>query len=464
MYIEENFFRKLERVNISSPDVIKSLNLQRSVRNDFDINFVKSKSKYIDIGKLTNTYSAIENGRYTIIKGSARFECLFHKGSGDKLFILLSAARTAKGGKKRPIPRFNRWSWYSNTDDNWLCIEDPMYFYNDKIQVGWFYGTKNENYRAYLAEIARFFSTRLNIKSENIVFYGSSAGGPAALHAASLLEGSTGVSINGQYNYEYSRFDIEDFKKELGIDLKLKDKYDRNNVACWFNNKSKYIIIGNIRSKWDRQDHLIYLANKIGKEISVGLNQFNNLIVWIYEANGYLGSPHSSFEDKTLFWPIYFLISLQNSKLNNIEKYKNLYSLFNEIWFDKYEEQKKLICTDGIVQEDPIYEAYNFTIDAKDDRWFNYKLPISLEKNIQYRLELDLIPHRHYFTIGIFDWKNKKFRVRKDVKCFGSLYIEFSLQSSDDKTELLIFPGIHGECNNKKLYIKRLRVFKKNNN
>ena len=92
-----------------------------------------------------------------------------------------------------------------------------MYFNHDEIVVGWFYGTAQENYRQYLADIAQFFSKKLGVQKSNVIFYGSSSGGPAALHAAALFGGGVGISINGQYNYEYDRFDVEDFKDKLNI-------------------------------------------------------------------------------------------------------------------------------------------------------------------------------------------------------------------------------------------------------
>lgn len=444
---------------MNDKEFIKKLDVCREARNSYNKDLLVQNVQLVD---LDDDNTNIRSGRIRINKGTARFECFFHRGinkSDNKLYIVLSAARTSK----RSIPQFNRWSWYNNVDDHWLCIEDPMYFNHDEIVVGWFYGTAQENYRQYLADIAQFFSKKLGVQKSNVIFYGSSSGGPAALHAAALFGGGVGISINGQYNYEYDRFDVEDFKDKLNINLNLNDSFDRNNVAAWIQHKStSFIIIGNVRSKWDREDHLKYLANKLNLSLEIGLNHFDNLLVWLYEANGYLGNPHSSFEDRNLFYSIDFIANRLVCR-KSIEEFKELYLLFNEFWFDKYEYERKLLPESILQESERRLSLQNIDINSLDDRCFNYRVPIKILRNKNYHIIIDLSLEKcatKSFTIGVVNWKKKVFVSRLDVILNKpKMHFNLLIDHDDVNNRLLIFSGIHGKCQNTRLYIENLEIY-----
>ena len=339
-----------------------------------------------------------------------------------------------------------------------------MYYLNDEILVGWFFGTKNENYRSYLVDIAKFFIKKLKLQNEDIVFFGSSAGGTAALHAASLLDGSTGVSINGQYNFEYNRKDVLDFKNKLDIDLHDKDCFNRNDVVKWFENKrSRFLIIGNIRSRWDREDHIKYLSLKLKKKFNLGLNSLDNLLVWIYEANGYLNNPHSSFEDRNLFKAIEFIVTAQRYNFE-ISNFENLYLLFNEFWYEKYESDKRVLIMNELSKLNLIYNTEKIKIHSKIDKYVNFNIPVELEGNKEYILEIQTdLEHSTStkVTIAVFDWQKREFVLKELFDVQDAFTCKIKLKDANPKCRLLIFPGLHGECNGEVLFIKELKLYTK---
>ncbi len=334
----------IKNIFIDRPPIYLSDNItveldEHHKRLEADKALVSGDSVLIDIDNITE----LPDGRIRFEIGTARFECFFHRGTQKRLYILLGGARTLNGGKMRSIPQFSRWSWYTYTDCSWLCIEDPMYFENENLNLGWFYGNKTINYRSYVAFIAGKIVEHLKIKKRDVVFYGSSGGGTAAIHAAALFGSGVAVSINGQINFEYEHYNskIKQFIDETKIDIRKEDRHKRNKL-CDIVQKAKdvrFILIENCRSPWDLNDHLKYLAGKMNIQPTYGISQFSNMIIWIYDAkSGRTNSPHSAFENKNLFYAIDFLAKLV-SEHKDIERYKPLFLLFNEIWYDFYDEK-----------------------------------------------------------------------------------------------------------------------------
>lgn len=285
-----------------------------------------------------NNIKVIPDGKIRIDINNARFECFFHAANSKKLFVILDGARTG-GGVVRPIPIYSRWSWYPFVDVNWLCIEDPMYYKYDNLLLGWFWGDEANNYRGYVALIAAKIATYLGIKKDDVVFYGSSGGGTAAIHSAALYGGGVAVSINGQINFEYCHQDIVNFINITGIDIHKPDKENRNDLCRVMQSKTdtKYLIIENCLSRWDYDDHLLYLCTKTGIHPTLGIEQHNNIVTWLYEAPG--KKPHVAFDDRNIFFAIKFLAELIKNG-EDINKYKPLYQLFGEFWYERYELSK----------------------------------------------------------------------------------------------------------------------------
>ncbi|MDE6728270.1 MAG: hypothetical protein K2J80_10090, partial [Oscillospiraceae bacterium] len=318
---------------------------KRRMKYKADKTQVEGETVRIDIDNIKD----IPDGKIRFDVDDVGFECFFHKGTSEKLYIILNGGLTRSG--KNNLPRFNRWSYYLFCEHSWLSIEDPTYFDNKDVIVGWFYGTENKNYRQYVAYIAEKICGHLNISKDDVCFWGSSSGGTAAIHSAALFGGGVAVSLNGQINFEYDYRDVLEFIQYTKIDLHKADKWDRNNICKIISEAKnvKFILIENCRSRWDIDDHLMYLCNGLSCPLpEYGISQFNNITTWIYDAPAkFKNSGHVCWETKNIFYAIDFLVGLVRDN-DDIQRYKPLYLLFNEFWYEIY------------------YPAMKFRVDDKE--------------------------------------------------------------------------------------------------
>lgn len=318
-------------------DFLTNVDIRRK-RYSADTSLIKRDPVVIDI----NNIAELPDGRLRIDINGAHFECFFHKGSSDKMYIHLNNAIQPKERKKQ-FPRFARWSWYTLCDHSWLSIEDPVYYDSSDIVTGWFYGTAEKNYREYVALIAEKICGFLGIDKSAVCFYGSSSGGTAAIHCAALF-GGIAVAINPQLNFEYNHVQIDKFRECIGIDLHLPDKFRRNDLCGIMKDSpnARFILFENCRSEWDINDHLKYACSRLNITPSYGLTQFGNIVIHIYDAPETNGPAHNSVENKTIFFVIDFLVEAVRSG-ENIKQLKPLFLLLNEFWRDSYIRKKEKI-------------------------------------------------------------------------------------------------------------------------
>lgn len=312
-------------------DISEQLDTRRK-KFQADRGLLEGESVPIDIENITE----LPDGKIRIDINGAHFECFLHKGSTEKMYVIFNAARDITDPH---AIRYNRWSYYAFCGYTWVSIEDPMFFDFSDVKCGWFYGTPDKNYRAYTAYLIGKICDFLNVKNDRVCFFGSSAGGTAAIHTAALFGNGVALSLNGQLNFEYDHGDVVNYITITGLDLHEKDKYDRNDLVKIMTdagNKVKFILMENCRSKWDIEDHLKYLCDKTGISPVYGISQFGNIVTWLYDAPPVLAkTAHTAFENKNIFYAVDFLAGLVRGG-EDLEKYKPLYLLFNEFWYDIY--------------------------------------------------------------------------------------------------------------------------------
>ena len=171
-----------------------------------------------------------------------------------------------------------------------------------------------------------FLSALFNTHN-NILFFGSSGGGYAALNISHFFKYSTSIVINPQTILKnFYRNHVKEFNKYTKIDLTTKDYFDRNNLIqylCSSSNENKYIYIQNLESERDCNGHLFPLLNKLGiSNIEIGLNKFKNYLFFFYYCYG----GHDAQGDKSTFPYFLNLTNLQNENdiINSRIVYKNL--------------------------------------------------------------------------------------------------------------------------------------------
>lgn len=107
-------------------------------------------------------------------------------------------------------PFFQRWSWHDQFDESVITYADPCFFYDADIRIGWFVGEKSQWYLENAALVIERLSVNRNIKPQEILFYGSSAGGFVSIALATLVKDSRALVNNSQFilmNYEEEHLD-----------------------------------------------------------------------------------------------------------------------------------------------------------------------------------------------------------------------------------------------------------------
>ena len=298
--------------------------------------FSYDKSLLDETGVILNfeDFGNAPDGRFTIPYKSVDFDCFFKRNKeSDRLYVLFSGARTSKD----PNPLFKRVSYYNFLDGSMLNIDDPMCRIYPQLDLGWYYGTKEESYCEYISEIVEEFAKRNGIQNKNIIFFSSSGGGTASLYCACKVKNSMSVTINPQIKlslYDYSKT----FQDITSIELEDEDKYNRNDLPYLISQAdgSRFLIIQNIESSIDMAQ-LDHFCSVIGADYHYGLTQLRpNILSWTFQAKA--DFPHNTQEYPAMVLAVEYLI-------DNFEKaaeLEYLYLLMNEMWHDHC-QLKKLI-------------------------------------------------------------------------------------------------------------------------
>lgn len=327
--------------------------LQQAINSNVDINnlgktrseliygadksYLEDRGIFIDLENIT----MLPNGRFRTKLHGVEFDCLFHLKKGKPLYVIFSGSKTSAP------PVFKRWSWYNIFGGSVLNIADPSYALNEKLYLGWYYGTETQNYREFIAEIVCKIASFLNVRNEDIYFYASSGGGPAAIQCASIIEGSTAMAINPQIFLELYHY-APTFRQLTGIDLAKEDPWHRQDVSYFLLNspKSNFILIENLQSE-DDTVQFYALEKKLGASFKYGITRLNNLGIWLYDANTQNSPTHNAQEDQTLYFAIDYLAKSMKT-CTDWEHLEELYLIISELWRTQWqlrdsiaEQQKK---------------------------------------------------------------------------------------------------------------------------
>lgn len=275
--------------------------------------------------------------RFYTLLGSARIEGFFHQGNMSKLYVMFDGSRSRSGGRDlAPLPSFSRWSWHKQMDASLVSIEDPMFYTFPQCTLGWYYGTKDEDYRQYCAQCIGKIADLLHIENDDIILYGSSGGGTAAIGVSRYLPGCTVVAINPQIfldMYPYS----EELEKITGMRLRTEtDRFIRNDNCRIIreNPGSMYFLVENIRSDGDYVTQFRTFCKNAGINPGFGIEKNGNIVSWLYDAQG-APSTHSSVENTAIFKMIDMLIGYVRDG-RDIDEIKHLYDVVNEFWYERY--------------------------------------------------------------------------------------------------------------------------------
>lgn len=251
------------------------------------------------------------------------------KKSG-RLVVMLNGAR-----RRTVVPGFNRWSWYPMLEDSMLCIDDPMYLFHHELLTDWYYGNKEEDYCEYAAELVRAYAAAKGIRQ--VIFYGSSNGGNAALRCAARVPGSMVAAINPLIDLTIHSL-APNFQRQTGVTL---DRTRADTAPIAMGGSVKSLLMFNTRSVPDMVQlrHLLQYAGIADtRPLHKGLNAVTDtLLLWLYDAVG-VPKPHTSQDWPSIFGAIFRLVDAfeRDTAPNLANTLGGFYAAFSDLWSDYF--------------------------------------------------------------------------------------------------------------------------------
>lgn len=336
--IEQSIFPFMDGISYSSYE--QFLDTVTEERNQMlipDKSLVLEEPVQVDL----QTASKIPNGRFTTFFQGIRLECFAIVRKNRPLYVMLNGD---VGEFSINGPVFNRWSYYKFCGGSILSIADPMLDMYPDLHLGWYYGNKEINFRKLLAEFVKIITDILQIGQKDIVFCGSSAGGAPVFECASYISGAKAVAINPQIVLEEYYY-AEEFTRITGNNLWVEGEQSdhRCNALYYIKNhdKNPYIIIDNIRSQNDMRQ-IENIRNSLNIEVHYGLNVYDNLIMWLYDADvAPVFNPHSACENYCIWFWIEYLVNHINR--DACKELGPIYRLVNEFWHEHWLTRKQQI-------------------------------------------------------------------------------------------------------------------------
>lgn len=131
------------------------------------------------------------------------------KTQSNKLFVFFSGDAMRK--KYNP-PVFQRQSWASRVPGHCLFISDPMLYIDSSLGLAWYSGTELQDPLLRIAELIQQVVADLGLSLADVVAYGSSGGGYAALRLSLVLPDIAVICINPQTDItEYETRGVEKY-------------------------------------------------------------------------------------------------------------------------------------------------------------------------------------------------------------------------------------------------------------
>ncbi|MGP9765411.1 hypothetical protein ACT3UM_06745 [Halomonas sp. AOP13-D3-9] len=219
--------------------------------------------KYFNEEKLADTpcqYSLSENG--------LQYDFLWSpKNKGGKLFVLFSGDILRE---KNEPPVYQRWSWAPSFPGNCLYISDPSLNMSNNLGLAWYVGNNELDPMHGIANIVKKVCVLYNIDYKDVVSYGSSGGGFAAIRFLLFFEEATAVAINPQTNIEkYHKSKVRDFLRELFSNESPENVFfehsDRTNLLklCESLKDKNIIYAQNLQDSFHIENHKIPFFDEI---------------------------------------------------------------------------------------------------------------------------------------------------------------------------------------------------------
>lgn len=240
----------------------------------------------IDYYDLEN-YTVKENLLYIleVKKDNVKYEYLINRKTENDKLIVFNNGAIAGGNVKVPI--FQRHSWANILKTSSIFCMDPTLYVND-LSVGWGIGKNDEYYLENSSLILKTIINKMNIKLENTVIYGTSAGGFLSIIMGIYLKGSKVVADNTQLDVSNWAFIsavdcvLDYCFDNIGTALKYPERFNVVDSFIKHNYVPKIYLHVNLCSKVDNSMQLVPFLKKI--ESMKNITEYNNIeIILHYE-------------------------------------------------------------------------------------------------------------------------------------------------------------------------------------
>lgn len=322
-------------------DIFRNLSQQLDSQSDLSTSICKLREDVYSYNKNIFTFKGNFKDKSGLCRKTIKniiYSCLYINGSSNSLHVSFSGAKMP-GHNYITKPGVSRWSYHRLYDGCFLGIDDPMYYKYPNLNLGWYYGDKDNFYLNDSLELVDHVCLLNNIDRKRVTFFSSSGGGYAALMAALYYPGSLSISLNPQIfiaNWEYSPI----FSSITGIDLSRNDRFCRNDPLALMNDsKSWHLILANASSELDMDTQIKPLVKRMKKSLRYGLNHFGRILIWLYDAPG-APDAHTSFETRSIYWAIDHIANqFKDNEVFDAEYYQPLVLMINEMWHDLYQSK-----------------------------------------------------------------------------------------------------------------------------
>ncbi|WP_369326758.1 hypothetical protein AB6N01_02840 [Alcaligenes nematophilus] len=205
-------------------------------------------------------------------------------------------------------PIFHRHSWAKRINTNTLNIYDASVNPLKGYFLGWYQGTHDRPLHNDIVAIVEQLKRQHGLSNSDLVFYGSSGGGWAALRYASLFKGSLAVAVNAQieilnfcFPKEVQKF-IENCYPGLtkeDVTAKFSDELSINPLMFSPSQdaeSSRFILVQNIVDTPHYEDHFLPFWSKFSSNMSGGWDKDKHNYSIVYDhPSGHAGEPDDVF-------------------------------------------------------------------------------------------------------------------------------------------------------------------------
>ena len=195
------------------------------------------------------------------------YEFLIRFSSKNKNLICTGSG--AYNPLKISPPIYSRHSWQSEFEESVIYYNDPTLYNTPELFLGWGIGKNDEWYLSVISDIIQILALKNDIKSEDILFFGSSGGGFTSIILSTIIKNSAAIVNNPQMlckNYLNFEFIVKSCFDNLDLETILAQYSHRFDVVEMFK-REKYMpditYAANVNSKVDLDDQLIPFINSI---------------------------------------------------------------------------------------------------------------------------------------------------------------------------------------------------------